>query len=946
MTWSLSCALAEALLLNRTLVLPDALCCHPYHCGGSEWCAPTRDFFALDGPHVALEEQLRAAGIQPLEIGCNMTRSAAAEVLPHVVAIQYATGCTRFYYQRCEANNPMGGVTALERPPAALAPLQAPRSVLSAADAIVAAVAAEASRSGSPSYCLHVRRGDKVHSNRWPCLAVDTSPASIERTLVHRVGVSQGALLYIASNEDDADFFRPLNRTFRVVTLRDFASYVSSAGPHGAVSLDYSICSRMPAAIETFNNLTTDAKDGCSVPRRRHGNEDSRCSPRYECMSPGQWSDSPSTYHLAVAPHSSVAASAQPPQPAAVQLPFSALVISSSQSRFDRAAAEVRRAGFTSVAWVPAVFGSKETGNCSVANAAHPGPRNVMHAHLDAMRHIVDSNLSMAIFEDDATFLGGASSAAADMTQCDADSAVLWLGWLSTLRVFTGTHAIFYSPYAARVASSHLQGRCVLDHQKPGVGFDLLLHDLCIGWKSRKKFRCRKSPPFAKPYHQVFGNGHFGQDRRNVAPLLHDRHNRLLPVALEGGARAAETAKVDQSRPPTLVVVFGRVRSHLDELGREWLRTASTTLNVHVAAVVVVTDAQSEETQAARVRQLHGAYRQWPLFAVRWSTMAWPETAATLPFENDAVEPAWLPAPRTTIEKRYDQRVLLVLQPNREPLPLPMPLRRAVPFLLIVSCRNCAVQRHAIRTSWLPHHMPNPYAFLVGGAAAEQQEEDIVHLTASDEYGRLGDKVRAGFQWAATNANYTHLVKIDDDTFVNPSRLMAWLRHVPLMRFYCGFVLVEGAVVMRAAYVEHWPKGLRGMPRMRGKKESLLKWAVPNETYSALRYPSYALGGGYVLSADAVRSALSAWEDGRAPIIANVEDAMVGVAMHMLGVPPRHEPGFSERLSPTPSDVPDAKSSASLACCDKLVFHRPVSMCECARCSGVSRRTCKVAIDI
>ena len=73
MKWSLSCALAEALHLNRTLVLPDALCCHPSHCGGTEWCASTTRFFALHGSDVALESQVRAAGIQPTLVDCAET---------------------------------------------------------------------------------------------------------------------------------------------------------------------------------------------------------------------------------------------------------------------------------------------------------------------------------------------------------------------------------------------------------------------------------------------------------------------------------------------------------------------------------------------------------------------------------------------------------------------------------------------------------------------------------------------------------------------------------------------------------------------------------------------------------------------------------------------------------------------------------------------------------
>ena len=293
MTWSLSCALAEALHLNRTLVVPNVLCCHQLHCGGEERCAPSTSFFRLEGPNVLLESQLLAAGVRPTLVGCETTTAALLHA--QNVAVRYKTPCTRYYFQRCEGVSKMSGGVHLERGNASWLPWTLPWREFSAIREVIRSMKATLANATAAATvrCLHVRRGDKLAERYWPCTGVDTSPSSIERTLLDRWGVEPGSPLYVASNEVDRSFFAPLNRTFRIFQMHDFAIDASALGPHGTVGIDYGVCHRLPT-IQTYRDttspripyLTTDPKDPCSGK-----NYDSRCRPRnYECMTRGNWS--------------------------------------------------------------------------------------------------------------------------------------------------------------------------------------------------------------------------------------------------------------------------------------------------------------------------------------------------------------------------------------------------------------------------------------------------------------------------------------------------------------------------------------------------------------------------------------------------------------------------------------------------------------------------------
>lgn len=66
---------------------------------------------------------------------------------------------------------------------------------------------------------VHVRRGDRVAAGDYPDWL--TAPPHIRRCLLDR-GVADGAVVYVASDERDPEFWRPLQKTYRLFRYADF----------------------------------------------------------------------------------------------------------------------------------------------------------------------------------------------------------------------------------------------------------------------------------------------------------------------------------------------------------------------------------------------------------------------------------------------------------------------------------------------------------------------------------------------------------------------------------------------------------------------------------------------------------------------------------------------------------------------------------------------------
>ena len=72
------------------------------------------------------------------------------------------------------------------------------------------------------------------------------------------------------------------------------------------------------------------------------------------------------------------------------------------------------------------------------------------------------------------------------------------------------------------------------------------------------------------------------------------------------------------------------------------------------------------------------------------------------------------------------------------------------------------------------------------------------------------------------------------------------------------------------------------------------KWGVASALYAGSKYPAYAKGGGYVLSALAAVRIVEAVRTGLSPLLSNVEDAMVGLAAAALNISATHVAMFRE----------------------------------------------------
>ena len=75
---------------------------------------------------------------------------------------------------------------------------------------------------------VHVRRGDQIAKGRIPDWL--TRPAHVGRFL-RSWGVADGTVVYIASNEREPDFWKPLKETWQVLSCADFPALEALASP-------------------------------------------------------------------------------------------------------------------------------------------------------------------------------------------------------------------------------------------------------------------------------------------------------------------------------------------------------------------------------------------------------------------------------------------------------------------------------------------------------------------------------------------------------------------------------------------------------------------------------------------------------------------------------------------------------------------------------------------
>ena len=185
-------------------------------------------------------------------------------------------------------------------------------------------------------------------------------------------------------------------------------------------------------------------------------------------------------------------------------------------------------------------------------------------------------------------------------------------------------------------------------------------------------------------------------------------------------------------------------------------------------------------------------------------------------------------------------------------------------LLCLYTCQPYLETRvRAIRETWLPllAKMGVPCLIFVGGGDG-RRERDVVYLDAPDDYESLPKKTLAMARWVLDHTDFAHLVKVDDDCFVDPDAWFGDLAHRSTN--YYGRSLTRRRGQMDRTW--HQPKS-----RSRRARMELDKSPEPS---------TYADGGsGYALSRIALQALIEASErpEGRALIhVSFMEDKLVG----------------------------------------------------------------------
>lgn len=129
---------------------------------------------------------------------------------------------------------------------------------------------------------VHVVRGEKARNKElWPNLDAHTSPDALLSTL--RDKIDEGRNLYIATNEPDTSFFDPLKDKYTTHFLDEYTELwdensewysettkLNNGIPvefdgYMRVSIDTEVFLRGKKQLETFNDLTSDCKDGINT---------------------------------------------------------------------------------------------------------------------------------------------------------------------------------------------------------------------------------------------------------------------------------------------------------------------------------------------------------------------------------------------------------------------------------------------------------------------------------------------------------------------------------------------------------------------------------------------------------------------------------------------------------------------------------------------------------
>jgi hypothetical protein len=234
-------------------------------------------------------------------------------------------------------------------------------------------------------------------------------------------------------------------------------------------------------------------------------------------------------------------------------------------------------------------------------------------------------------------------------------------------------------------------------------------------------------------------------------------------------------------------------------------------------------------------------------------------------------------------------------------------------FVAVLSARGHTTHRDALRNTWLRSSAQRQaagstwdYGFFVrAGQCApghclkmskQPMRGDVVTLQVDDTYDRLSSKVLRMLQWVTETVDCNVILKVDEDTWVDALATAQTLKHVTAASAFYGGRLAHEYPVLREG-----------------------KWKVSRKDVPSVNHSDYALGGAYALSRSTAQQAVMTLYAGRTPMIANVEDVTISLAVRAAGVAPAAIDGFRG------SDQPRTSTRGHHSCCAEgvLAYHKP-----------------------
>lgn len=279
--WSFLCALGEAQYLNRTFVMDMSLCLSSIYTKTKQ-DEEGKDFrFYFDFEHLTQsasvldepqfwtdwnkwqrKDKLSLHLVEDLKVTAMKLR----DVKDTLIMRRFGTvEPDNYWYRVCEGE--------------AESVIQRPWHLLWKSKRLMEIVSAIAARLNWDYDSVHIVRGEKAYNkDLWPNLDKYTSPDALLSTLSDKI--DDGRNLYIATNEPDTSFFDPLRDKYTTHFLDDYkdlwdensewyseTSKLINGAPvefdgYMRISVDTEVFLRGKKQLETFNDLTSDCKDG------------------------------------------------------------------------------------------------------------------------------------------------------------------------------------------------------------------------------------------------------------------------------------------------------------------------------------------------------------------------------------------------------------------------------------------------------------------------------------------------------------------------------------------------------------------------------------------------------------------------------------------------------------------------------------------------------------